>query len=397
MPHTMPASAFTAEQLVSASLMRLGGSDRSPFFASLAMMAPVVITDDIDTAATDGERLYFNAAFLRGLKPAERDGVLLHEVLHAALLHVTRRDRRDPLLWNIACDIVVNGMVAEDPRLRLPHGCIFDTTLQHLPVEEVYELLRKQHQPARTRHFIQDLRPDLASSEGEPACQAGDSPHGSMTDQRRRSIEKTWGVAVSRAASIAQQRGSLPAGVERQFGSLLAPKVDWRTRLWQYLVRTPDDFTGFDRRLVWSGLYLEQLEGESVCVDVCVDTSGSIQQTQLCQFLAEVRGIVNAYDHIQARLFYADAMCHGPFTLSKADQGMPRAVGGGGTDFNPFFAAVAANPPARPDTDRVLVYLTDGFGNFPQTPPEHPCLWVVVPSGLPEASFPFGEVVRMVP
>ena len=82
--------------------------------------------------------------------------------------------------------------------------------------------------------------------------------------------------------------------------------MDWRTRLWQYLVRTPDDFAGFDRRLVWSGLYLEQLEGETVCVDVCVDTSGSIDNTQLRNFLSEVKGIVNAYDRIEVRLYYAE-------------------------------------------------------------------------------------------
>jgi predicted metal-dependent peptidase len=395
MATTAPSTGFTPEQLVSASLMRLGMSDRSPFFAALAMMAPVVITESLDTAATDGDRLYFNPTFLQSLKPAERDGLIVHEVLHAALLHVTRRGSRQPLLWNIACDIVVNGMVASDPRLSLPKGGVRDQDIEHLTVEEVYELVIQQPEALQQHLSLKDLRPDL----GEPSSGAHSQHEGvePMSAERRREIEDRWNQAIAQAAAVAMTQGTLPAAVQRHFGSLLAPKVDWRTRLWQYLVRTPDDFAGFDRRLVWMGLYLEQLEGESVCVDVCVDTSGSIQEAQLREFLSEVKGIVNAYDHIEARLFYADATCHGPFKLSKADQGMPRAIGGGGTDFEPFFNAVQANPPTRPDTTRVLVYLTDGFGNFPSKAPEHPCLWVVVPGGLADSEFPFGEVVRMVP
>lgn len=392
-----PATQFTPEQLISASLMRLGTTERNPFFAALALMAPIVITNSIDTAATDGERLYFNPAFLRSLKPAERDGVIVHEVLHAALMHVPRRDSRQPLLWNIACDIVVNGMVASDDRLKLPEGVVRDPRLEHLTVEEVYELVIRQPRALQKHLAMQDLRPDLGeptSGESEPSTGDRGQP---MSAERRRQIEERWNEVIAQAAAVAMRQGDLPAAVQRHFGSLLAPKVDWRTRLWQYLVRTPDDFAGFDRRLVWMGLYLEQLEGESVCVDVCVDTSGSIQEAQLREFLSEVKGIVNAYDHIEARLFYADATCHGPFKLSKADQGMPRAIGGGGTNFEPFFNAVQANPPTRPDTTRVLVYLTDGFGNFPSKAPEHPCLWVVVPGGLADAEFPFGEVVRMVP
>ena len=41
-------------------------------------------------------------------------------------------------------------------------------------------------------------------------------------------------------------------------------QLDWRSYLWRYLVQTPTDFQGFDRRFVGRGLYLEALIGESV-------------------------------------------------------------------------------------------------------------------------------------
>ena len=57
----------------------------------------------------------------------------------------------------------------------------------------------------------------------------------------------------------------------------------------------------------------------------------------------------------------------------------------------PFFAAVA-----ELDLDQgVCVYLTDGYGDFPDDEPALPMLWVVTPGGLDDDRFPFGKVVRM--
>ena len=43
----------------------------------------------------------------------------------------------------------------------------------------------------------------------------------------------------------------------------------------------------------------------------------------------------------------------------------------------------------------VYVYLTDGYGTFPDTSPELPILWVVTPGGLDLSQFLFGETVRL--
>ena len=46
-------------------------------------------------------------------------------------------------------------------------------------------------------------------------------------------------------------------------------------------------------------------------------------------------------------------------------------------------------------TTGVCVYLTDGYGTFPDPPPELSVLWVVTPGGLDLSQFPFGEAVRL--
>jgi hypothetical protein len=44
-------------------------------------------------------------------------------------------------------------------------------------------------------------------------------------------------------------------------------------------------------------------------------------------------------------------------------------------------------------TQAVCIYLTDGYGSFPDRLPELPVLWVVTPGGLDLSQFPFGEAV----
>ena len=96
------------ERIISASLLRL--RMKSPFFATLALFTRFRTTHTLPTAATDGRDIWVNPDFLRSLTNAQVDGVLLHEVLHAALLHVLRQGMRERERWNVAADLVVNGI-----------------------------------------------------------------------------------------------------------------------------------------------------------------------------------------------------------------------------------------------------------------------------------------------
>ena len=82
-----------------------------------------------------------------------------------------------------------------------------------------------------------------------------------------------------------------------------------------------------------------------------------------------------------------------PELLEAIVQRIPAPEGGGGTDFRPFFKKVAKH--WSREMQAVCVYLTDGYGDFPKQEPELPTLWVVVPGGLEDGEFPWGEVVRL--
>ena len=384
---------------IAASQIRL--SESFPFFGALLMMAPIVMTDTIPTAATNGRDLLFNASFVHRLNAQELDGILVHELLHLALSHVPRRGVRDHMVWNIAADIHVNGIVYSMKQLKLPAGAVEDLGLAPLCVEEIYEKLlndRKSTSKNRLTLRREAYKLDVVDLVELPD-DGGDSHDSLNSSDLSAQLVTTWSSNVSCAIGMAgkQQHISPPAALLRIVLEANVPQIDWQSALWRSVVRTPDDFAGFDRRHLWRGLYVEVLEADTLDIDVCIDTSGSVSDSQLSEFLGVLRNIVCSYPSVRCRLYYADSQCVGPFEVD-VNRPLASAVGGGGTDFRPFFAAVAARVAAdgaRSNASPAVIYITDGFGMFPKTAPDLDVLWVVTAGGRESCDFAFGTVLRM--
>ena len=153
------------------------------------------------------------------------------------------------------------------------------------------------------------------------------------------------------------------------------------------------------RRLDWRAygrsdrFYVKEFEADTnLRCCLVVDTSGSINNAQIQLFLSEVQSILLAYPHLHCQLYYADAALHGPYALTPYGS-LPTPIGGGGTDFRPFFTRLTQEN--SPWATTVAVYLTDGYGFFPSEPPPFPVLWVVTPGGRDSSQFPFGETARL--
>ena len=418
------------EKKLSASKLRV--RMRAPFYATLMLYAKFVPDSSIPTCATDGYDIFYNPEFMNSLPPKQLDFCLLHEVLHAALRHPLRRLTRDPNLWNIAADVVVNGIAALQDYLEVwPHS-IRRKDLEHLHAEEIYDLLEKEQAKRKQQQKKGGGKPGKGQKgQGQPQPgQGGGQPGGDPSDAaaqaqaeadkdhvqkspcfhegkehkhdspeqaaaRRKAADAHWkkGVAQAEVVQRTTKPGQEPAGWGRLLDTIQGPQIDWRTELWRFLTPTPADWQGFDRRFVGRGLYIDQLEGETVNVYICVDTSGSINQKELTAFIGEIYGILRAYPHVTGHLFFADAALYGPYKI-EPDMPLPKPEGGGGTSFRPFFEYMDKH--VGMNDNAIAVYLTDGFGDFPSHTPQTETLWVVLPGGADDKVFPFGRVVRLV-
>ena len=178
-----------ADNLLQSAALKIRA--QSPFFGTLILFAKFVRSLQIQTAATDGTIILYNSDFISSLKRGELEAILLHEVLHCALLHMNRRGSRDPERWNIAADIVVNGMIAQQNSFTLPEGALRDVKLEMLPTEEVYELLPKDATLPKT---LQDLALNFPFDEVEPT-----GVEGVIGEIAKRNMSSLWRNAMQQA------------------------------------------------------------------------------------------------------------------------------------------------------------------------------------------------------
>ena len=368
------------------------------FFGSLMLFAEIEKSKTLPTAATDGRKIFFNEEFLNSLPSQEQNALMLHEVLHMALLHVTRRQSRDPHIWNIAADIVVNDLIERNTSFPLPEGAITDNRFQDKSVEYIYEALLKSKK--KYKLVISDiLQPSNANSDESKKDSNDDIAP--LSQEEIDEIESFWKDKMeilknSSEHQLSSGKGSLPAGIEQEISTILEPEVDWRHALWKYVGKTPADFDDLDRRFIYKGLYLESLLTEAVEVSVCIDTSGSVSDELLMQFAGELKGILRSYPNVKCSLFFADTHLAGPYEIDRIEQ-MPKAVGRGGTSFVPFFDYLKKNGEEKSllGNHKLSIYFTDGYGDFPKQEPNNPTMWLVCKDGLETNGFPFGEVVRI--
>jgi hypothetical protein len=131
--------------------------------------------------AAAGE-IYINP--LAGLSETEWRFVLAHEMLHAALRHGDRVGPRDPYLWNVAADYVINGWLIEMGVGDAPDGVLFDSTLSGLSAEAVYDTiaidLRRYRKLATLRgRGLGDVLGDPARCDGPRRVLPAGAVHGS--------------------------------------------------------------------------------------------------------------------------------------------------------------------------------------------------------------------------
>ena len=362
------------------------------FFGALMLFAEVRDTKKIPTAATDGLVLYFNEDFLFSLSSSEQNALMLHEVLHMALLHVSRRESRDPHIWNIAADIVVNDLIQRNTNFKLPKGAIIDNQFRDKSVEYIYEKLLKDESFKSYKLAIADIATQI---EGERSNAVVDTEIANVDEIEGYWKDKLEILKNNYSEDGSDTQGSLPGGISQEINSILEPEVDWRHALWKFVGKTPADFDDIDRRFIYKGLYLEGLLTESIELSVCIDTSGSISGALLDQFIGELQGILRSYPHVQCNLYWADTEAYGPYELSKIED-LPSALGFGGTSFVPFFNKVKKDSIQDfMNNNRVSIYFTDGYGDFPDHIPNDPVMWLVSKDGLETNQFPFGEVIRI--
>lgn len=383
-----------------------------PFYGSLAMKLPDVITRSVDTAATDGRSIKWNPDFVDGLTDEQLRFILFHETLHCAHQHMWRlpADERG----NAAADHAINLTLQGVSGITMPDGGLCDPSYRDMAEEDI---LRAMPEPdpdgddGGTGGGTGSGKPDPCGSftepgtgdDGDQADSSGDGSGQSAAQQAAadQELRESWETAVIQAAQAQQAsgQGSIPADMARVLEKLRAQPIDWRREMADFVhstVSTRNDWSRSARRHAWQPvIYPRKRADELGTVIFARDTSGSVDDKTLSKYASMIEQCMSETG-CAGLVIDCDAAVKAEYELAPGDACPLQAAGGGGTDFRPVFNR-ADEIVAGGGHIAGVVYMSDMDGRFPDMPSELATLWLATPNRYSAATTvaPFGRTVRV--
>ena len=358
-------------------------------FAGVLSVGKVIFTDDIPTACTNGRDVMYNADFIKTLDDKELNFVVLHEALHKVYQHMhlwKKLFKINPMAANMAADYVVNYAIHEADEhgviTQRPDSALFDMKYKGMTTKQIFDKL------------MQDAK---ANGGG----QAGHDTHDwegaeSLSDEEVKETAKQIDQALRQGEII---RGKMQGNKNRSVTELLEPKVNWREQLREFVNATckNKDRTSWKRphkRFLGQDIYMPSMIGEAIGqVVIGIDTSGSIGDKELNEFLTEVVAICDDVSPSSIELLYWDTAVAGHETYNQGDyKGLVQSTkpaGGGGT----HVGCVNQYIKDKRITPEAIIILTDGYveedfgGNW-----EYPTLWAITSKHI---TSPHGKTINI--
>ena len=375
----------------------------APYYSTAVNSLSFVANNAVQTFATTAHGVcLYNEEYVAGRTKQQIAAVIVHEIHHILNNHAKRCENGcfNHAGFNIAGDMEIN----DDLRgvWQLPDSPFYPGTFQ---LED-----------GRTAEYYYSKLEKLAGGDnhGENPCggAAGNpvpneaeydtAENGARTDVELNSVRNAVAADVLKAAQ--SNAGSVPAGLRVWAEVQLTPAtIPWQTKLrrsvrgslirragqadynWQRQNRRVAGLRAAGRATALA----PGMDAPVPQIMVAVDTSGSMGTVERRQALSEVAGIIRATG-TGTKYMSFDCEGYGIHNVRNITDVLNHTYGGGGTDFNPVFAAIAKMH-VKPST---LIICTDGEGPFPATKPDGiDVIWLLC--GSYNSPKPWGENISL--
>lgn len=373
-------NAITPEERLEKIHVSLMRDKRTALFSGIMLMGKSEVVDDCPTARTDGLNKFYGREFIEGLTDQELRALVWHENGHVALKHILRfkslMEKGQGQLVNIACDYVVNDMIVstdDESFVKLPKGGLYESKYHDWSVNDILKDLQKMQEenPEQLQRQV---------GEGETLDEHDyENAEGGDTKESVEKLERLIEEGMRQGQILA---GKLGGDIPRSITDMLAPKVDWKDVLRDFIqssMRGKDELTWrkFNKRHLANDIYLPSTEDESVGeLVVALDVSGSIGGEVLNSFASELSSICVNTQPDKVRVLWWDTKVSSEQVFTAKDyehiKTLLKATGGGGTApecIDKYL--IDKNIKAE-----ALIVLTDGAFDKPIWKSSMPSLWV---------------------
>lgn len=420
---------------------------KSPFFAPLVMHLqpkedPGCMIGGLPTAATDGVHFLYHPNILSQFKtPADMVFLFLHETLHAAFSHPLRTKSRHQMLFNIACDYVVNDIIRQ-MGLPLLSNCLWDEAYSNLSAEKVYEMLKEKYplpdnpgdngekssgkgkgrgkgKGKQGQNSQLDLAngvingqkvidvhldetqygPQKSAQQKNGEGEAGQPIRSKLDEESLEKLRKEWearlvdasiAYEMAKKRSDSSGRGCMPGQLQELIDGIKRPQVNIIGKLRKYVNKVfPGGSIDFNRpnarRMAAFDMYWPGRSQRVLDLCVMLDTSGSVGTESQKYFLGLLDEILLRLPVGKIRYIECDTAIHVDKTINRT-----QVIRSGLKTLFPNPEDIKIH--GRGGTDFRLVFdrlekekykpgvflcLTDGDATFPEKRPNYPVLFVL--------------------
>ncbi len=368
-----------------------------PFYGELAMHLELGVAE-VGTAMTDMKHLIVDPSFALRLDDEQLTFVFMHEILHCVLSHCVRGDGREPLRWNIACDIVVNSNILQS--MGLSEFAVDGETVMHqdfhgfegcsFTAEEMYERVMR-HGPAV---------PDAEKQSGPSMLDNHD--YWDDVEQGQADQDRWKETMLDVARKWAGTEGGIAVGILKELELYhYKRQLKWKQICRDFIRKResgldynfrPPDRRFYEDEFIYPGLNPSE---EDVVEDILffVDKSGSISVELLKIIMKELDGALKQVKGLRGKLAFFDTKVSTPVPFSDTKELLKKGIPlpSGGTNFHGIFRYIHRNMKKQPSG---VVVLTDGYADFPSEKEIKgiPTLWVILDS---DRKPKYGKCVRI--
>ena len=381
------------------------GKNGMSFIASGLFEMPHVEDNSIPTMATDGAKVLYNKDFVLSIQEPEIDFTRIHELFHKIMKHHLRIGNRNPTIWNFACDFVINPKVEElsyhgqhgnkSHVITMPKGGLYDPKYKGKTEEWVYNDLEKNYDVVEIGGGSYKLSPKDGKGDDIMPQGWGDfKPSTKSTEEQAIESQEIDQQIMSNASLLKDIGQDSPSFVKSLLDKIKQSKVEWQDVLRRFIGGDNSEDYSFRRvhRKTYHSYGMFAPSSEKIGVGdivVACDTSGSVSNEELSQFLSEIRAISEDMHPTSVTVISCDSMIRHVERYEKGEEIKDlNSSGRGGTCVQPVFRYLE-DENVQFDT---LVYFSDMWINDYPKEFDKPLLWI---SSQPKHDYcnpPCGEI-----
>lgn len=393
---------------------RMLSSSNASFLASDVFKTDIKFSIELakmgmPTMGTDGIDVMIDPDFFTNNTVDENIFCLSHECLHILFGHIdmAKLINKDPKIWNIATDAVINASLVVSNIGKIPKECIMSNSdgRVELKINGKKLVINKCHTKNAIdvyaeiiKHCKQNPPPP---GQGTSIQDGNGKDTGTMDAHMHKKLSKDEKDEQKRRLNDkmveGKLKGNMPGWFGDKIGKMLEGVVDWRQELREIMVpmiKTRPTFSKPKRRSVNPDIILPGMLKVGLKISVGIDTSGSIGKREREYFIGELQNIYDQFprNSVKMSIYFHDTEMYNKIEIQDIDEVMEAKQRSGATCHKDIMNKM------EEDGTTMAVFLTDGYSSFPNETAIQHMVWIVTDKqGVKQIPEDFGKKIHVNP